>query len=30
VAWGELSEAEVREALKILDRIVGVCWRLTH
>jgi len=30
VTWGELSEVEVREALKILDRIFGICWRLTH
>jgi len=30
VAWGDLSEAEVREALQILDRIAAVCWRLTH
>jgi len=30
VAWGELSEAEVHEALQILDRILAMCWRLTH
>ena len=34
VAWGDitgdLSEAEVREALQILNRIAGICWRLTH
>jgi len=30
VAWGDLSEAEVHEALQILDRIVAMCWRLTH
>jgi len=30
VAWGDLSEAEVRKALQCLDRISAMCWRLTH
>src|SRR5512134_3701702 len=28
VAWGDLSEAEVREAIQILDRVIAICWRL--
>jgi four helix bundle protein len=30
VAWGDPGEAEVREALQVLDRLMGICWRLTH
>jgi four helix bundle protein len=30
VAWGDLNEAEVREALQVLDRLMAICWRLTH
>jgi len=30
VAWGDLSEADAREALQILDRLAAICWRLTH
>ena len=30
VAWGDLGEAEVREALQILDRLLATCWRLTY
>ena len=30
VAWGDLGEAEVHEALEVLDRLAAVGWRLTH
>jgi four helix bundle protein len=30
VAWGDLGETEVREALQVLDRLLAICWRLTH
>jgi four helix bundle protein len=30
VAWGDLGEADVRETLQILDRLMAICWRLTH
>jgi hypothetical protein len=30
VAWGDLGQAEVREALQVLDRLMAICWRLTH
>lgn len=30
MAWGDLGEAEVREALEILDQLAAIGWRLTH
>jgi hypothetical protein len=30
VAWGDLGEAEVRESLRVLGRLMAMCWRLTH
>ena len=30
VAWGDLGESEVREALEGLDRLAAIGWRLTH
>ena len=30
VAWGDLVEADVREALGLIDRVLAIVWRLTH
>jgi four helix bundle protein len=30
VAWGDLTAAEVSEALLLLDRLLAMLWRLTH
>jgi four helix bundle protein len=30
LAWGDLQPAEVSEALRLLDRILAMTWRLTH
>jgi hypothetical protein len=30
LAWGDLAEAEVPEALLLLDRLLAMAWRLTH
>jgi four helix bundle protein len=30
VAWGDLTAAEVAEALLLLDRLLAMLWRLTH
>jgi hypothetical protein len=30
VAWGKLQQSEVDEALRLLDRVLAMTWRLTH
>ena len=30
VAWGDLEQSEVSEALQLLDRVLAMLWRLTH
>jgi hypothetical protein len=30
VAWGKLQQNEVDEALRLLDRVLAMTWRLTH
>ena len=30
VAWGDLEESEVKEALELIDRVLGMLWRLTN
>jgi hypothetical protein len=30
VAWGDLTAAEVAEALLLLDLLLAMLWRLTH
>jgi len=30
VAWGHLEAREVEPALKLLDRVLRILWRLTH
>lgn len=30
VVWGQLDHSEVQPALKLLDRVLGILWRLTH
>lgn len=30
VAWGYVAEAEVADALALLDRVVAMLWRLVH
>ncbi len=29
-AWGHLEDAEVAGLLALLDRLLAMCWRLTH
>jgi hypothetical protein len=30
LAWGDVEEQEVSEALELLDRVLAMSWRLTH
>jgi four helix bundle protein len=30
VAWGDLDPGDLAEALKLLDRLLAMTWRLTH
>jgi four helix bundle protein len=30
LAWGDIQEPDVSEALELLDRILAMLWRLTH
>ena len=30
LAWEYVGEAQLEGALVLLDRIIGMCWRLTH
>jgi four helix bundle protein len=30
LAWEYVSEAQIERALVLLDRVIGMCWRLTH
>ena len=30
LAWGYIEEATVAEALRLLDRVLAMLWRLTH
>jgi hypothetical protein len=30
VAWGQLEAREVEPALKLLDRVLRILWKLTH
>ena len=30
LAWGDIQESDVSEALELLDRILAMLWRLTH
>ena len=30
IAWEYVSEAQIERALVLLDRVIGMCWRLTH
>jgi hypothetical protein len=30
VAWGDVDDAEVAEALGLLDRVLAMLWRLKH
>jgi four helix bundle protein len=30
LAWGYMSEAQTENAFVLLDRVIGMCWRLTH
>ena len=30
LAWGYVSEAQVQAAYVLVDRVIGMCWRLTH
>jgi hypothetical protein len=30
IAWSDLEEAEVREALRLLEQVIAMTWRRTH
>lgn len=30
LAWDYVSEGQTANALELVDRVIGMCWRLTH